>query len=115
MEYQMSRNAYLLHFTPYFLLFERHQLPSSVIASQMNQVVDLDSKCTWAKSCKKQTYTSFKITSKNYTPCHLPNLNPTVVISTWIPPLDYMCQVCHSIDDVDHMQLCDNCNLTQVL
>ncbi len=32
--------------------------------------------------------------SKNYAPCHLLNLNPTIIASTWIPPLDYPCQVC---------------------
>ncbi len=39
--------------------------------------------------------------SKNYAPCHLPNLDPTIITSTWIPPLDYPCQVCHRIDDTD--------------
>ncbi len=29
--------------------------------------------------------------SKNYAPCHLPNLDPTIITSTWIPPLDYPC------------------------
>jgi hypothetical protein len=29
--------------------------------------------------------------SKNYAPCHLPNLDPTIIMSTWIPPLDYPC------------------------
>ncbi|KAH9567078.1 hypothetical protein CY35_03G010900 [Sphagnum magellanicum] len=38
--------------------------------------------------------------SKNYAPCHLPNLDPTIITSTWIPPLDYPCE----------MLLCDNCN-----
>jgi hypothetical protein len=32
--------------------------------------------------------------SKNYVPCHLPNLDPTIITSTWNPPLDYPCQVC---------------------
>jgi hypothetical protein len=27
--------------------------------------------------------------SKNYAPCHLLNLDPTIITSTWIPPLDY--------------------------
>jgi hypothetical protein len=48
--------------------------------------------------------------SKNCAPCHLPNLNPTIITSTWIPPLDYPCQVCQRIDDADQMLLCDNCN-----
>jgi hypothetical protein len=29
--------------------------------------------------------------SKNYAPCHLPNLDPTIYTLTWIPPLDYPC------------------------
>jgi len=29
--------------------------------------------------------------SKNYAPCHLPNLDPTIITATWIPPLDYPC------------------------
>jgi hypothetical protein len=32
--------------------------------------------------------------SKNYVPCHLLNLDPTIITSTLIPPLDYPCQVC---------------------
>jgi hypothetical protein len=36
--------------------------------------------------------------SKNYVPCHLPNLDPTIITSTWIPPLNYPCQVCQRID-----------------
>jgi hypothetical protein len=28
---------------------------------------------------------------KNYPPCHLSNLDPTIITSTWIPPLDYPC------------------------
>jgi hypothetical protein len=48
--------------------------------------------------------------SKNCAPCHLPNLNPTIIMSTWIPPLDYPCQVCQRTDDVDQMLFCDNCN-----
>ncbi|KAH9551742.1 hypothetical protein CY35_09G028900 [Sphagnum magellanicum] len=48
--------------------------------------------------------------SKNYAPCHLPNLDPTIITSTWIPPLDYPCQVCQRTDDADQMLLCDNCN-----
>ncbi len=48
--------------------------------------------------------------SKNCAPCHLPNLNPTIITSTWIPPLDYPCQECQRTNDVDQMLLCDNCN-----
>jgi hypothetical protein len=29
--------------------------------------------------------------SKNCVPCHLLNLEPTIIMSTWIPPLDYPC------------------------
>ncbi len=39
--------------------------------------------------------------SKNCAPYHLPNLDPTIITSTWILPLDYPCQVCQRIDDVD--------------
>jgi hypothetical protein len=48
--------------------------------------------------------------SKNCVPYHLPNLDPTIITSTWIPPLDYPCQVCQMINDADYMLLCDNCN-----
>jgi hypothetical protein len=41
--------------------------------------------------------------SKNYTPCHLPNLDPTIIMLTWTPPLDYPCQVCERTDDADQM------------
>ncbi len=29
--------------------------------------------------------------SKNCAPCHLLNLDPTIITLTWIPPLDYPC------------------------
>jgi len=29
--------------------------------------------------------------SKNCATCHLLNLDPTIITSTWIPPLDYPC------------------------
>ncbi len=48
--------------------------------------------------------------SKNCAPCHLPNLDPTIITSTWIPPFDYPCQVCQRINNVDWMLLCNNCN-----
>ncbi len=48
--------------------------------------------------------------SKNCAPCHLPNLDPTIITSTWIPPLDYPCQVCQWTDDVDQMLLRNNYN-----
>jgi hypothetical protein len=39
--------------------------------------------------------------SKNYVPYHLSNLDPTIIMSTWIPPLDYPCQVCQKTNDVN--------------
>ncbi len=48
--------------------------------------------------------------SKNCAPCHLSNLDPTIIMSTWIPPLDYPCQVCQMTNDANQMLLCDNCN-----
>jgi len=48
--------------------------------------------------------------SKNYVPCHLLTLDPTIITSTWIPPFDYPCQVCQKTNDVDQMLLCDNYN-----
>jgi len=48
--------------------------------------------------------------SKNCVPCHLQNLDPTIIMSTWIPPLDYPCQVCQKTNDVDQTLLCDNYN-----
>lgn len=43
MGYRMSKHASLSHFSPYFLLFGRHPVPPSSIASQMELVMDLDS------------------------------------------------------------------------
>jgi len=43
MGYRMSKHASLSHVAPYFLLFGRHPIPPSSIATQMDQVVDLDS------------------------------------------------------------------------
>ncbi len=48
--------------------------------------------------------------STNYAPCHLSNLDPTIIMLIQILPLDYPCQVCQKIDDADQMLLCDNCN-----
>ncbi|KAH9542983.1 hypothetical protein CY35_13G038200 [Sphagnum magellanicum] len=48
--------------------------------------------------------------SKNSAPYHLPNLDPTIIMLTWIPPLDYPCQVCQRTNDVNQMLLCNNCN-----
>jgi hypothetical protein len=49
MGYRMSKHAYLFHFSPYFLLFGRHPIPPSSIATQMDQVVDLNSPATWVR------------------------------------------------------------------
>jgi len=48
--------------------------------------------------------------SKNCAPYHLPNLDPTIIMSTWIPPFDYPCQVCQKINDANQMLFCNNCN-----
>jgi hypothetical protein len=48
--------------------------------------------------------------SKKIAPCHLPNLDPTIIMSTWIPPLDYPCKVCQKTNNADQMLLCDNYN-----
>jgi hypothetical protein len=48
--------------------------------------------------------------SKNCAPCHLSNLDPTIIMSIWIPSLDYPCQVCQRTDDADQMQFYDNYN-----
>ncbi|CAM6125102.1 unnamed protein product [Calypogeia fissa] len=192
MGYRMSKHASLLNFSPYFLLFGRHPIPPSAIASQMLPVVDLDSATAWSTVISERaalfkrvmpmamenlaiaqhrdtlryahtrggsfkpkvrkfevgdfvylqrqpndtldTSTSriilrvkslnpsgvlelqgadgrtIKDHSKNCAPCHLPNLDPTIVTSNWIPPADYPCKVCQRIDDADQMLLCDHCN-----
>jgi hypothetical protein len=46
MGYRMSKHTSLFHFSPYFLLFGRHPIPPSSIATQMDQVMDLDSPAT---------------------------------------------------------------------
>jgi hypothetical protein len=48
--------------------------------------------------------------SKNCAPCHLSNLNPTIITSTWTPPLDYPCEVCQRTNNADQMLFCNNCN-----
>jgi len=48
--------------------------------------------------------------SKNCVPCHMSNLDLTIITSTWIPPYEYPCQVCQRTNDADQMLLCDNCN-----
>jgi hypothetical protein len=54
MGYKMSKHAFLSHFFPYFLLFGKHPIPPSFIATQMDQVVDLDSPTTWARVIVKK-------------------------------------------------------------
>ncbi len=49
MGYRMSKQAFLFQFFSYFLLFGRHPIPPSSIATQMDQVVDLDSLANWAR------------------------------------------------------------------
>jgi hypothetical protein len=49
MGYKMSKHVFLSHFSSYFLLFGRHPIPRSSIATQMDQVGDLDSPTTWVK------------------------------------------------------------------
>jgi hypothetical protein len=49
MGYKMSKHAFLFHIAPYFLLFGRHPIPPSSIATQKDQVVDLDPLATWAR------------------------------------------------------------------
>jgi len=169
----MSKHASLFHFSLYFLLFGRHPIPPSSIATQMDQVVDLDFLTTWVRVITEKVVllrrvmpmamenlsiaqhrdtlryahtqggsykpkvkqfdvgdfvyfqrqpndtldTSSGCTilrikamkplgvlelqgadkciiwdhSKNCAPCHLPNLDPTIIMLTWIPPLDYPC------------------------
>jgi hypothetical protein len=48
--------------------------------------------------------------SKNCVPCHLSNLDPTIITSTWIPPLNYPCQICQRTNNVDQILFYDNCN-----
>jgi len=49
MGYKMSKHTSLSHFSPYFLFFGRHSIPPSSIATQIDQVVDLDSSATWPR------------------------------------------------------------------
>ncbi|CAM6029716.1 unnamed protein product [Sphagnum balticum] len=101
MGYRMSKHTSLSHFSPYFLLFGRHPIPPSSIVAQMDQVVDLDSPTTWARVIAERAVLFRRDHSKNYAPCHLLNLDPTIITSTWIPPLDYPCQVCERIDNAN--------------
>lgn len=47
---------------------------------------------------------------RNCAPCHLPNLDPTIVTADWVLPLNYPCQVCRSPNEPELMLLCDECN-----
>jgi hypothetical protein len=169
----MFKHASLSHFSPYFLLCERHPIPPCFATTQMDQVVDLDSPSIWAKVIAKRvvllrsvmpkamenlsiaqcqdtlryantrgdsykpkvtqfdvsdfvylqrpndilntssnrTILRIKVTivlsnvlelqgideriirnhSKHCAPCHLLNLDPTIITSTWIPSFDYPC------------------------
>jgi len=44
--------------------------------------------------------------SKNYAPCHLPNLDPTIITSTWIPPFDYPCHVLYAKGQIMLIRCC---------
>ncbi len=87
---------------------------------QPNDTLDISSGCTILRikaikpSCVLELQGVDKHTirdhSKNCAPCHLPNLDPTIIMSTWIPPFDYPCQICQRTDDADQMLLCDNYN-----
>jgi hypothetical protein len=46
MGYRMSKHAFLSHFSPNFLFFEKHPIPPFSIGAQMEQVVDLNSLAT---------------------------------------------------------------------
>jgi hypothetical protein len=54
MGYRMSKHASLSHFFLYFLLFGKHPILPSSIATQMDQVVNLDSLATWARVIVKR-------------------------------------------------------------
>jgi len=52
----MSKHTSLSHFSPYFLLFGGHPIPTSSIIAQMDQVVDLDSLAIWGSLQKGLLY-----------------------------------------------------------
>ncbi|KAH8957859.1 hypothetical protein BDL97_07G113100 [Sphagnum fallax] len=123
MGYKMSKHASLSHFAPYFLLFGRHPSPPSSIAVQKGQVVNLDSpllglghtilrikviKPLGVLALQGTNECIIRDHSKNCAPCHLSNLDLTIIMLTWIPPLDYPFQVCQKIDDVNEMLFCNN-------
>lgn len=47
---------------------------------------------------------------RSCTPCHLPNLDPSMTTAGWQPPANHPCFVCHRTDDASDMLLCDGCN-----
>jgi hypothetical protein len=61
MGYRMSKHASLFHFAPHFLLFGRHPIPPSSIATQMDQVVDFNSPATWARVIAKRVALFMKV------------------------------------------------------
>jgi hypothetical protein len=87
---------------------------------QPNDTLDISSSCTILKIKVIKASSVLELQgvdghtirdhSKNCVPYHLLNLDPTIITSTWIPQLDYPCQVCQRTDDADQMLLCDNYN-----
>jgi len=71
---------------------------------QPNDTLDTSSSCTILKikairpSCVLELQGANKRIirdhSKNCAPYDLLNLDPTIIMSIWIPPLDYPCHVC---------------------
>jgi len=78
---------------------------------QPNDTLDISSNCTILRIKETRPLGVLELQGadectiwdhhKNYAPCHLSNLDPTIITSTWIPSLDYPCQVCQRIDDAD--------------
>ncbi len=87
---------------------------------QPNDILDTSSNCTILRikaikssgvlELQRVDERTIQDHSKNCVPCHLSNLDPTIITSTWIPPLNYPCQVCQKIDHVDQMSFCNNYN-----
>jgi hypothetical protein len=81
------------------------------LQQQPNGILDTSSDCTILRikaikpssvlELQRANGRTIRDHSKNCVPGHLPNLDPTIITSTWIPPLDYPCQVCQMIDNVD--------------
>jgi hypothetical protein len=49
MGYRMSRQASLVGFSPYYLLFGRHSIVGSKVRDIIQNVVDLDEPAIWAR------------------------------------------------------------------